>query len=86
MRKIVIFILIIVLGVIAYLMIGNNFQIGNLSIKNINEIKALDEQLQTQITTAKEKIELDYANELDKLEKSIKQLTTTKEKYEEYNL
>ena len=86
MKKIIISILIIVLGVIAYLMIGNNFQIGSLSINNISEIKALDEQLQQGISVANEKIKLDYEDQLNKLKTSIEQLTSVKEKYEQYNI
>ena len=85
MKKIIISILIVILIVIAYFMIFGTFKIGNISIKNIDDIKALDEELKEEIAIANQKTSQEYISEVDKLKNSVKSLTKTKEKYEQYN-
>ena len=85
MRKIIISICIVILIVIAYLMIWNNFSLGQFTIKNVEKIKELDDNLDTQISIANQKTSQEYVSELETLKTSIKNLVTTKEKYEKYN-
>jgi len=86
MRKVIISILIVILIVIAYLLLFGNFQVGNISIKNINDIKALNEQLEQEIVAVNQKISQEYANQLKQLKTAIDDLKIQKEQYEKYNV
>jgi len=86
MKKVIISILIVILIVIAYWMMAQNFKIGNFSIQNIKGIQALDEQLNQEIATAKQKTSQEYVSEVETLRTAIKDMATAKQKYEEYNV
>ncbi len=82
MKKILILILIILLGVIAYMIVYKNIEIGNWKSTNLEELKALKMNLDDKIKQARELNEKEYTNKIDELNKSTKQLKRTKETYE----
>ena len=82
MKKILILILIILLGVIAYMIVYKNIEIGNWKSTNLEELKALKMNLDDKIKQARELNETEYTNKIDELNKSTKQLKRTKETYE----
>ena len=81
MKKILILILIILLGVIAYMIVYKNIEIGNWKSTNLEELKALKMNLDDKIKQARELNETEYTNKIDELNKSTKQLKRTKETY-----
>lgn len=85
MKKIIISIFIVILILIAYWMIFQNFKIGNFSIANIKGIQALDEELNKEIETANRKTSQEYVKEVETLKTSIKDMVKAKQKYEEYD-
>ena len=82
MKKILILILIILLGVVAYMIVYKNIEIGNWKSTNLEELKALKMNLDDKIKQARELNETEYTNKIDELNKSTKQLKRTKETYE----
>lgn len=82
MKKVVMFILIIILAVVAYFMIFDNA----FPIKNKEEIVALNVELEDKISQVNRKITQEYASGLQGLKDSIKRLETAKGKYEQYNV
>lgn len=82
MKKLLIIILIVLLGVTAYMMVFKNIKIGNWKTTNLEELKALDQELDSDIAQARELNETTYTTQIDELNESIKQLATSKETYE----
>lgn len=82
MRKFLILILIILLGLLAYMMVYKNIEIGSWKSTNLDELKALKANLDTDISKARELNETTYKSRIAELDASTRQLKATKEKYE----
>lgn len=82
MKKLLILILIILLGTVAYMIAYKNIEIGPWKTTNLEELKALKEKLEDDIAFSRELSETKYTNKIDELNKSIRTLKTTKETYE----
>ncbi len=82
MKKILILLLIILLGLLAYMMVYKNVQIGSWKSTNIEELKALKESLDKEIEQARELNEATYTSKKEELNTSARQLKKTKAKYE----
>lgn len=83
MKKILILILIILLGVMCYNTITDGLQIAGVSIMSIGEIKQENENLDKTIEEAKNKEETEYPAKLNEINTVAKELQTKKNKYEE---
>lgn len=83
MKKILILILIILLGVMCYNTIIDGLQIAGFSIMSIGEIKQENENLDKIIEEAKNKEETEYPAKLNEIKTVAKELQTKKTKYEE---
>ena len=83
MKKILILILIILLGVMCYNTITDGLQIAGFSIMSIGEIKQENENLDKTIEEAKNKEETEYPAKLNEINTVAKELQTKKNKYEE---
>lgn len=83
MKKILILILIILLGVMCYNTITDGLQIAGFSIMSIGEIKQENENLDKIIEEAKNKEETEYPAKLNEIKTVAKELQTKKTKYEE---
>ena len=83
MKKILILILIILLGVMCYNTITDGLQIAGFSIMSIGEIKQENENLDKTIEEAKNKEETEYPAKLNEINTVAKELQTKKTKYEE---
>ena len=83
MKKILILILIILLGVMCYNTITDGLQIAGFSIMSIGEIKQKNENLDKTIEEAKNKEETEYPAKLNEINTVAKELQTKKNKYEE---
>ena len=83
MKKILILILIILLGVMCYNTITDGLQIAGFSIMSIGEIKQENENLDKIIEEAKNKEETEYPAKLNEINTVAKELQTKKTKYEE---
>lgn len=82
MKKFLISILAILLGILTYFIVFNNIPIGNWKNKNINDIKNLNAKLDEQIDIAKQLNNQEYLTSKDNLELAIKNLKIAKEKYQ----
>ena len=83
MKKILILILIILLGVMCYNTITDGLQIAGFSIMSIGEIKQENENLDKIIEETKNKEETEYPAKLNEIKTVAKELQTKKTKYEE---
>lgn len=83
MKKILILILIILLGVMCCNTITDGLQIAGFSIMSIGEIKQENENLDKTIEEAKNKEETEYPAKLNEINTVAKELQTKKNKYEE---
>lgn len=83
MKKILTFILILLLIVLAVQLVVNGIEIGNLKLLSIKELKDANTDLNDKILQADKITETNYKSELSKLETKIKELQDKKQKYEE---
>lgn len=82
MKKILMSSIIVILLIMSYMLIFANISIGKYKSKNVSDIKNLSYTLDNKIQESNEKINMEYASKIQELTKSIKDLRTTKEKYE----
>lgn len=82
MRKLLISVLIVVLLAIAGYMCYDGMTIINFKVSGIKEIEQLNKSLDSQITVASRLISNDYPTQLSNLSKSLKELKTEKENYD----
>lgn len=83
MKKILILILIILLGVMCYNTITGGLQIAGFSVMGIGEIKQENENLDKIIEDAKSKEETDYQAKLNEIKTASKEMQSKKANYEE---
>lgn len=81
MRKILISILLVLLILLTYSLIFKNITISKWASKNLKNIETSSNNLNAKIATAKQKNDSEYPQSIEELEKSIKNLKVTKEKY-----
>ena len=82
MKKLLILILIVLLSVAVYMIGFKNIKILDWKTTNIQELEALDKELKADIENAKELNGTVYTTRIEELNKSIRQLKTSKETYE----
>lgn len=82
MRKVLISILGVLLIILIYFIVLKDINIFNWENKNINDIKELNKEMNKQIDIAKQLNNQQYPDNIEILEKSIKELKNSKEKYE----
>lgn len=83
MRKILILILIILLGVMCYNTITGGLQIAGFSVMGIGEIKQENEKLDKTIEEAQNLEETDYQAKLNEIKTASKEMQSKKANYEE---
>lgn len=83
MKKILILILIILLGVMCYNTIIDGVQIAGFSVMGIGEIKQKNEELDKIIEDAKNREETDYPAKLNEIKVASKELQSKKNEYKE---
>lgn len=82
MKKLLISVLVVLLLVLTYFLVFKNVKIASWTSTSINDIKALDENLNTQIEVAKQTNNQEYPQSIGSLEDSIKSLKVAKAEYE----
>lgn len=83
MKKFLISVLLLLLVILTYSITMKNVAVFGWKSNSVKDIKALDEDLNSKIATAKQLSEQEYINNLAKIDTSIKNLKIAKEKYEE---
>lgn len=83
MKKVLILILIILLGVMCYNTIKDGYEIGGFSVLGIGEMQAQNEELDTVIAQAEQLKNTDYLAKLGEISTAAKELQSTKKTYEE---
>lgn len=82
MRKLLISVLIIILLAVAGYMCYNGITIINYRISGLKEIKKLNENLDERISVASKLVSTDYPTQISNISKSMKDLKSEKEKYD----
>lgn len=82
MKKLLISIIILILGVIAYFTVFRGLSVFGIEISSIQGIKEMNQELDKEIKTASQKTSQDYPVATQKMETSIKNLKIAKEEYE----
>lgn len=82
MRKLLISVLIVILLAVAGYMCYNGITIINYRISGLKEIKKLNENLDERISVASKLVSTDYPTQISNISKSMKDLKTEKEKYD----
>lgn len=82
MRKLLISVLIVILLAVAGYMCYNGITIINYRISGLKEIKELNENLDEKISVASKLISTDYPTQISNITKSMKDLKSEKEKYD----
>ena len=82
MKKLLMIVLLILLLIITSFLVLKNISIAGWTSKNIKNIEDVNKQLEEQIGIAIQKNEQEHPQSIERLEESIKQFKTTKEKYE----
>lgn len=83
MRKLLTFILILLLVILAITMVVNGIEIGNFKILSIQELKEANLELDDTILEAEKVTTTTYNAELNKLDSKINELQNNKKRYEE---
>lgn len=83
MKKVLILILIILLGVMCYNTIKNGYEIGNFSVLGIQEIQQQNEELDRKIADVEQLKEATYPSKLQDISTDSKKMISAKETYEE---
>lgn len=83
MKKVLILILIILLGVMCFNTIKDGYQIGGFSVLGIEEIQKRNEDLDTVIAQAEHLKSTEYVSKLAGINTAAKELQSTKKAYEE---
>lgn len=83
MKKVLILILIILLGVMCYNTIKDGYEIGGISILGIKDIQEQNEKLDKQIAEVEELKATEYPARLQEISADSKKLISTKKTYEE---
>lgn len=82
MRKLLISVLIVILLAVAGYMCYNGITIINYRISGLKEIKKLNENLDERISVASKLVSTDYPTQISNISKSMKDLKSEKEKYD----
>lgn len=82
MRKLLISVLIVILLAVAGYMCYNGITIINYRISGLKEIKKLNENLDEKISVASKLVSTDYPTQISNISKSMKDLKSEKEKYD----
>ncbi|MBQ9297484.1 MAG: hypothetical protein IJ223_00345 [Clostridia bacterium] len=83
MKKVLILVIIILLGVMCYNTISNGYQIAGLSVYGIGKIKDESKNLDDKISNVHQLEEVSYPAKLSELNTAAKNLRSTKKTYEE---
>lgn len=83
MKKILIIVIIILLGVMCFNAVKGGYNIFGLSVSGIEQIKQDNEMLESKINNTKKMQEVDYPAKLSELNTAAKNLRSTKKTYDE---
>lgn len=83
MKKVLILILIILLGVMCYNTIKNGYELAGFSVLGLGEIQVENENLDTELLKAEELKNKDYPSKLGEISTASKELLSTKKTYDE---
>ena len=83
MKKILIGIIFILLSILLYFACFRGFKISKLNVKSVEQIKKMDEKLETTRSEAVQETSQNYPKTLSELEGAIKKLNIAKNKYDE---
>lgn len=86
MKKILIFILIILLLTFTYFTFSKGMSLGKMKINSVKDIKNENIKLDESFNKANELVNVRYRSEVDNLENAIKQLKVAKQEYESKNI
>ena len=84
MKKLLLSVLIILIGVLIGITVVNGIHIGNLDVLGIVKIKAQDEELDKIVEKSNQMVCTEYPKKMSELQDNIKNLNDEKDKYEEY--
>lgn len=84
MRKILMIIIIVLLGVLVYNILANGLEIGSLKILSIREIEDNSKELKRQIEDINTLIDQSYPQKINELNEASKNLQNSKEEYLKY--
>lgn len=82
MKKLLISILVVLLMILTYMLVLKDISIFSWKNKSVDDVKSLNAKMEEQIDIAKQLNNQKYPDSIATLEKSIKTLETSKEKYE----
>ena len=83
MRKLLILVVIILLGIFSYNLVFDGIEIGKIKVASIPSVKALGENLDNKIQEATEVTTITFNNATQALNTALKNLSSEKEKYED---
>jgi len=83
MRKILVLVVIILLGILGYNLVFEGIEIGNIKVASISSVKALGEELDKKIQEATAVTTITFNNSTQALNTALKTLSSEKEKYED---
>lgn len=86
MKKILISVLLVLLLILAYVVFVPGLNIGPIKINSVKAIKEASSNLDSDFDTANGLVNISYPDEVDKLQKAITNLKTSKQDYENKNL
>lgn len=83
MKRILMYLIIILIVILAGTTVVNGFHIGNLQVLGVKEMKKENDDLDKKIEQATKLASTDYQNKVDELNDEIKKLEDNKQKYED---
>lgn len=83
MRKILIIVVIILLGLLSYNMVFDGVQVGELKIGSLSSVQLLSDELDKKIDEATEVTTITFNNSTQSLNTALKKLSDEKERYED---
>lgn len=86
MKKILISVLLVLLLILAYVVFVPGLNVGPIKINSVKAIKEASSNLDSDFDTANGLVNISYPDEVDKLQKAITNLKTSKQDYENKNL
>lgn len=83
MKKILILIMIVLIGILCFNIVTNGYQLGNIRILSLGNIKSENENLEKKISDVQDLKEVQYPLQISDLVESSNKLKTNKKEYEE---
>lgn len=84
MRKILMMLIIVLLGVLCYVVVTSGLEIGNFQISSVKDIEAQSKRLNTKIEEINTLIDVEYPKKISELKTASNNMVTAKEEYLKY--